>query len=476
MGEFNETFAESAYESGDDSDDEPEDSPEISPEKEAILQKMTPFAQLALTSGSKAAMRQLKALNEEIFAQNVKEGNHATLHIVPINLIERNGKSYKALIKASKGKVKNEEDVLRVKNAEKDLRLLREQTDVALKDSLLPPSWVFNIPPERKDLKLSGFGEKSRTKNDSQGHNQNTQNPSGTQERPQTNNNSQGQDGTRQNPPNSSYGTEAGPMEVDPKPTHEWQPGETTRGEKILGYRPIQRQFQEMGTKRWVVTETSNMFVIERKGENNPIAVTTRDRVGEKAAEAYEALPDSQRCSLTNCALNYTRRDGSSITEILGYDREPQLTPSGNLPHTIFLVQYGEEKRLLNRSALCKAKGYKSACTMIEDFIDSIGHPPEESREDRLTVKALQVDSQINILRTRHTRQLTGRGASVHPLYSNADDGRPRMRLGETRTQVLNSKNEIDDQTIRLMGMMTSTIIDALMEKLPQLHISPANR
>jgi hypothetical protein len=462
---FDETFAKNAYEAGgeSDSEDDDEDEPEMSEKKKAIIKEMTPHIQEYLNASqknNKRVVKKLKELDKKMAEQNQKENVFAGKHRLPMQFLNKKGAEGCQYKNTAAKLVKSENDIEEIQGAEKNLEAMKVEIKNRMSEEGLPLEWTIDLPPKRRDLSLP---RAERRKGPSQGS-QGSRERQGPYQEPQANNSF-----------GSNYGTEPGPMEVDPKPTHEWQPGETMRGEKILGYRPIRRQFQEMGTKRWVVTETSNMFVIERMGEKNPIAVVTRDRVGEKAAEAYEALPDSERCSLTNCASNYTRRDGSSITAILGYDREPQLTPSGNLPHTIFQVQYENEKRLLNRSALCKAKGHKSACTMIEEFIDSIGHPPEESKEDRLTVKALQVDSQINNLRTRHTRQLTGRGASVHPLYSNADDGRARMRLGESRTQTSNPKNEIDDQTIRLMGIMTSTIIDALMEKLPQLHISPAN-
>jgi hypothetical protein len=467
QGEFDETFATNAYQAGIESDyeEEDEDEPEMSEAKKEIIKEMTPHVRELLNAYQKnkgKVVKKLEDLDRRMVEQNQKENVFSGMHRLPMKFLTNKGAEYSKYKNTAAKPVNNEEDIKEIQGAERTLENIKVAIKERMSEEGLPLDWTVDLP-KRRDLSLPRAERRKDPSQGSQGPN-NSRERQGPYQKPQANNSF-----------GSNYGTEPGPMEVDPKPTREWQPGETKRGEKILGYRPIRRQFQEMGTKRWVVTETSNMFVIEKMGENNPIAVVTRDRVGEKAAEAYEALPDSERCSLTNCASNYTRRDGSSITAILGYDREPQLTPSGNLPHTIFQVQYDEEKRLLNRSALCRAKGHKSACTMIEEFIDSIGDPPEESREDRLTVKALQVDSQINILRTRHTRQLTGRGASVHPLYSNADDGRARMRLGETRTQTSNPKNEIDDQTIRLMGMMTSTIIDALMEKLPQLHISPAN-
>jgi hypothetical protein len=264
----------------------------------------------------------------------------------------------------------------------------------------LPLDWTFSLPRARQDLGPEGVSNTARPSQGSQ---------------PDHNSQSQGQEAA------------SDPMDIDPKPTDvnvKWKPGQTTLGEKILGYRPIVRQFQEKGTLRWVKTESCNDYVTEKKDQANPIELVGAGRIGEDAIQAFLALPEDRKdsLSLTSVDRKYTREHGSSIKEILGYARPPSLTPAGKLPLTFLLIKFNEEKRLINRTALRKAKGEKNAEAMIAAFLQRIKQPLEESKADRLAITAQNAESRRASAEMRNQgsvpRQLGGRTALNTPVSS----------------------------------------------------------
>jgi hypothetical protein len=173
-----------------------------------------------------------------------------------------------------------------------------------------------------------------------------------------------------------------------------WEPGETTQGEKILAYRPKRGWAQEAGTGRMVPTETVDDFVIEKKGELNPIEIVNAVRVGRSAVKAYLELPEEQKNSITNIDREYDRTDKYFIGEhIKGFARKFSETISGNLPWGVALIDYDGEDRIVNRSALRKAVGLGPADDMINQFLIDAGEDQEDPKYIRL---------QMQIENTRH--------------------------------------------------------------------------
>jgi hypothetical protein len=458
QGEFGETFATNAYQAGVESDyeEEDEDEPEMSETKKEIIKQMTPHVQALLNAYKKnkgGVVENLEKLDKRMLEQNQKENVFPGKHRLPMRFLLNKGAECSQYKNTAAKSVKNENDIKEIQGAEKHLEAIKVEIKNRMSEEGLPLDWTIDLPPKRRDLSLSKAEKKKNPSHGSQGTN-NPRARQGPYQGPQPNNSF-----------GSNYGTAPGPMEVDSEPRYEWQPGETTMGEKILGYRPIEGGFKEKVSKQWMTSERSNFFVIETADELNPITVVARHRVGEEAAEAYENLPNNERCILTNCDKQYTCRDGQSITAILGYYREPLLTPTGKRPFTIFQVQYNQEKRLINRTALIRAKGSKNADAMISDFLHRIGHPQEEPKETRLAVQLLRVESDLKSLQLRRG-YLTGSIPNNYlPPYSRAYD-RGAGRLAHNPLQPVDSDDFIDDKTMRMMKIMTETVTKAVTNEL----------
>jgi hypothetical protein len=455
---FDETFAKNAYEAGgeSDSEEEDEDEPEMSEEKKAIIKEMTPHVQEYLNAypkNNKRVVKKLKELDRKIAEQNQKENVFVGKHRLPLQFLEKKGAEGSQHKNTAAKSVKIENDIKEIQGAEKNLEAIKVEIKNRMSEEGLPLEWTIDLPPKRRDLSLPRTERRKGPSQGSQGPNSSKERQGPYQE-PQANNSF-----------GSNYGTAPGPMEVDSEPIYEWQPGETTMGETILGYRPIQRRFKDMMSKQWMTTEYSNLFVIEIADKMNPIMVVGRHRVGEEAAEAYENLPENQRCVLTNCDRRYSCMDGQSITAILGYAREPLLTPSGNRPYTIFQVQYNQEKRLINRSALSKAKGTKNADAMINDFLHRIGHPQEEPKENRLAVKMLQVESEMKSLQYRQGR-MTGLIPNNYLPQDSRAYNRGAGRPAQNSLQPVDSDDFVDDKTMRMMKIITETVTEAVTKEL----------
>jgi hypothetical protein len=70
-----------------------------------------------------------------------------------------------------------------------------------------------------------------------------------------------------------------------------WKPGQTRKGEDILGYRPFEKTDRRMDKKHL----TGCSFVIKKKGEPNPIALVSGEDIGRRAMDAYLNLPEEEK-------------------------------------------------------------------------------------------------------------------------------------------------------------------------------------
>jgi hypothetical protein len=189
--------------------------------------------------------------------------------------IKTTGKKYSDLIKITKGKKGAQEDAKKIRDAESALVRLQEQVKARMEESKLPLDWIFYLLEARQDLDPEGV---SNTASPSQGS--------------QPDRSSLLQ---RQEAASDPMDIDSEPMDVNVK----WEPGQTTRGEKILGYRPIVKRFQVRGTQQWVETESCSDYVIERKNQANPIELVGAGRIGEDAIKAFLALLEERKASLS---------------------------------------------------------------------------------------------------------------------------------------------------------------------------------
>lgn len=100
----------------------------------------------------------------------------------------------------------------------------------------------------------------------------------------------------------------------------QWAAGETRHGEKILGYVPsyvFNRSTGERDLLRGV------QFVIEKKGQVNPVALVSGEDVGTRAKNAYLDLPADQKKDLRYSERRYSRQNMGDFGEILGFASKP---------------------------------------------------------------------------------------------------------------------------------------------------------
>lgn len=456
--EFDESFERRAYE--EDSDDEPEDDDKpMSKEKRAIIDEMGPFVKKILNSCDKDAIAKLVELNQKMIDQNKSEGIFATNHCLPLEYFNKTGKERKRLMKTIQKPPQSDEDIKGIEEAENQLNVLHVELEKRMEDLELPKDWTFELPPERRAAPRKDNGKGQANRQASSG----AKDAAREGEAPNAKGNGGASSSNRKRGMAKQQGfapsaggsgaksQEPDPMDVDDK----WQPGETTQGEKILAYRPKRGWAQEKGTGRMVETETVNDFVIERKGEPNPIEIVTAARVGLRAVNAYLALPEEQKNCITNIDREYDRTDGPYILDIKGFARKFSETASGNLPWGVALIDYDGEDRIVNRSALRKALP-SLADDMINDFLVRAGEEPEEPKYVRLRMRLENTRNQLRLeetlakLRLETGQKIPRRAAQgiLHD-YDDSDHGSDSDLFVSDRRRRSNRRDESHQLTGR---------------------------
>jgi hypothetical protein len=152
-----------------------------------------------------------------------------------------------------------------------------------------------------------------------------------------------------------------------PKPsssttTTKWRPGLTEKGERILGMAPVETK-DVLGN----LTISRCRFLVEKRGEKNPIVFEDAVQIGEKAAQGYlKELPKAERVDMRYKKNAYSTKDQNGFLGIYGVTPEegenPRIFPSIGL-----VAKYDYGWKAMNRSSfrdIWKSK----ADRMIEDF------------------------------------------------------------------------------------------------------------
>jgi hypothetical protein len=426
-------------------------------------------------------------------AQNNLEGAFPTSHLPPgEKYLQKIGKERERLVKI----IQSDGDIEERKNAWTELKELRMQLEDRLEDMELPKNWAFdlplqpsstgkgkgpanypppgkgkgpaNYPPPGKGKGPANYPPPGKGKGPANhpphqpngGASSSNEKRSGDSPPPAGTSGAKSQDTMdyeyteergdgKQQDSAGSGGTKTqytGRMDVV------WKPGETTRGEKILAYRPIRSWAQEKGTGKPIETEKVNDFVIEQEGEPNPIEIVNGARVGQKAVNAYLALPEELKNSITNIDRKYNRTHGPHI-EVKGFARKISENISGSLPWGVVLIDYDGEDRIINRSALRNACP-GSADDMINEFLIEIGEEPEDPKYVRMRLQLENTRNQLRLrdtraqLRSERERWVSRRGGFTYDSDSNSDSdsdslfvsSRPRRRY---RSRRLNGRQTV---------------------------------
>jgi hypothetical protein len=160
---------------------------------------------------------------------------------------------------------------------------------------------------------------------------------------------------------------EDGDSNIDIKDTvttkyRKWNPGETRKGKKILGWRPFYK------TDRKTDQQIYNrcQLVIEKRGQPNPIALVSGEEAGRRAVDAYCNLPEEEQNDIRYSEKKYTYKDTYKFDYILGF--------ASILSNGYVLYSFTNSlEEIVSRTALRKVFGETDTDCEIEEFFDEIG-------------------------------------------------------------------------------------------------------
>lgn len=152
-----------------------------------------------------------------------------------------------------------------------------------------------------------------------------------------------------------------------------WKPGETEKGEKILGYRPFNRTYiydTMVSSERHL---QGVRFIIEQKNKRNPIKLVSGTEVGRQCVKAYLSLQDSEKNDVRYSADKWDIKDLDNFDKIIGAAGMPfknKAKASNKVyPDGYFLVQMKDgQTPIMSRAALRGILGKDDADRRIDEF------------------------------------------------------------------------------------------------------------
>ncbi|KAI9775745.1 MAG: hypothetical protein M1816_005771 [Peltula sp. TS41687] len=225
--EYGEALAPNAfgYDSGPETTDESEAEADEHPQPAAFVQqiykKATPFIKELLKNPDQDLQNDIKPLNEQIREWNKSNKISETDFIISDGYFRVRGQDMQPHLKALKENPRDQ-------SARKELQELNKVLTAYNKRAAYPADWVMTIPNEE------------RTGNESNHYDANSSS-SGypTEKDRESSNPSAGNPNDQNHQINSSEDTIMKDQEADFQ--SKWQPGQTTKGEQILGYIPFKK-------------------------------------------------------------------------------------------------------------------------------------------------------------------------------------------------------------------------------------------
>lgn len=396
---WDENFAENA--SGNDSgsesggDDSEEEEEAMKPGKEwvKIYEEATPCVRNLLAdpenSSSKSEIKrlntQIKELNKKHNAKVKKlkekklEGYREARYVKEDAFVIRDFNVLKSIgLDASKA-VKSLEKDPKSKRAKESQEDLEDQLERTIRINSYPQEWLNCLPWSRKDkskrhkrplpfssLEEKGKGREKKKASKKDGESDIEMANAGPSSK------KKGKGKMRKG---TSSKQEYGESDVDMKDAvttkrRKWNPGETRKGEKILGWRPFYK------TDRKTDQQIYNgcQLVIEKRGQPNPIALVSGEEAGRRAVDAYRDLPEEEQNDIRYSEKKYTYKDAHKFDYILGF----ASVPSNG--YALYSFTDGSEE-IVSRTALRKVFGETDADCEIEEFFDEIGETPPPLRK-----------------------------------------------------------------------------------------------
>jgi hypothetical protein len=347
QSDIGEVYTTGAYEpDGNDSDDsEYYEQKPMSKGQEEIIESMGPWVKKYLESGDSAALTQLQKLDKKMIKLNQSEKSHPGDYNLPFRFFKETHESWKKHVdKATKAPL-SEQDRSEIEKARQELKALQVRLRNKMEEQLLPLTWTFDTPPE------SHAQPEPRTEQsspDTQSANQ----PAGS-------------NGTANA---SERAPSVAPDAMDT--SADWKAGQTLSGREIVAYR---RDFHCLpGPNGNMVVEEMPIDFVVMTNDPNPIQIMDSAQVGQPAVNAYLALPEEQKNSITNIAGAYNRSHRSCIYKVKGYACKYAETGTGQVALGVALIDFRGEDRVVNLTALRNALGRSGADRMIRVFLENL--------------------------------------------------------------------------------------------------------
>jgi hypothetical protein len=337
---------DSGSEDDDDDDDEEEEEEEMKPDafRLGLYREATPWvSKLLANNQDRSAKSALEGLNKQIKKQNKKEKINEGELLINLNVLRAIGIEAGVAAKALKEDPNNERAKELQQKAEKQL-------GTTIRTNHYPPEWLNCLPWNDKKEKKEKSPKKDNDKKEE--------------------NTSAGQDGDTDMPDVDSSDEKKQKKGNSLTRKHEWKPGETRKGERILGWRPFYRTDRKTGE----VVYHGCQFVIEKKGQPNPVALISGASAGRRATDAYRSLPEEEQNDIRHSEKKYTYKDAGKFDRIIGFASKPSESRRKN-GYALYSFADGSEE-LLSLTALRNVFGEVDADNEVEEFYEDIDETP----------------------------------------------------------------------------------------------------
>ncbi|KFY68438.1 hypothetical protein V496_01060 [Pseudogymnoascus sp. VKM F-4515 (FW-2607)] len=166
-----------------------------------------------------------------------------------------------------------------------------------------------------------------------------------------------------------------------------FKPGFTSEGERILGCSPVIKKNRYTGHESF----EHGYFVVEKRGELNPIALFSSADLGYQAVQGYLDLPEEQKCDLRETKYVHNPQDTRAYRGVIGFASNPlvskELKSGFRYPVGYALVTFdygsGPQDFVMNRGKLRKILGERKADSDIARFYKITGLTPPWEVEPR---------------------------------------------------------------------------------------------
>ncbi|CAN9287411.1 unnamed protein product [Alternaria alternata] len=152
--------------------------------------------------------------------------------------------------------------------------------------------------------------------------------------------------------------------------THDWSPGETTRGKKILAVRSTKLTGRSVRTGELDQLYKRQEFVVEKEKGSNSMEILTSFGVGSNAVKAYNQLPDNRRWEIAGIEKKFGPMDRERFDEdsIQGVTWDPNAKTNINRPWTVVKINIDGIPRIVNLTTLRSVRPKREADEQVDNF------------------------------------------------------------------------------------------------------------